>query len=260
MATEDNLIPLLSPQDQTQLDYAQEKGHHKLTGSAHKTLWDWLQLLILPVVLAAGATWFIFTQTQISFESSQMQHDTDVQIALDQQQQETLVAYQKDISDLLLTQNLGSSKAGDEVRVVARARTLSTLRILDSKRKGLLTRFLYDAQLITGAIPIISLMNADLRSADLSDSDLRGADLNGAHLEGADLIRADLSEANLSRTHLSEADLSGTHLQAADLGNADLRDADLSGADLSGANVTTEQLNTTKSLADAIMPNGSKQP
>ena len=230
--------------------------------------------------------------------SSQKQHDTDVQIALDQQQQEALVTYQNYISDLLLTQHLGSSRVGDEVRVVAGARTLNTLRQLDSERKGLLILFLYEAQLITGGSPIISLVNADLRKAYLNEADLRanlhggvnlvglnevdlhganlhgayltgaylrgthleGADLSGTHLEGIDLSGAHLEGANLSEAYLSEAYLSGAHLDSADLHGSDLSDADLSDAVLRGANVTTEQLDKTKSLGGAIIPDGSKQP
>lgn len=118
----------------------------------------------------------------------------------------------------------------------------------------------------------------DLTQADLSRADLWRADLNRARLTGVKLVEANLAEANLSRAQLSLARLSHACLRAAclrqvNLQNADLTDADLSetdllnadltGADLSCANLrgakhlTTAQLNSAKSLAGAIMPDGS---
>jgi len=52
-----------------------------------KTLWDWLQLLIIPVVLATGALWFNMQQNQVSQTLNAQQHASDVQMALDQQRE-----------------------------------------------------------------------------------------------------------------------------------------------------------------------------
>ena len=38
-----------------------------------KTAWDWLQLLIIPLVLGAGAIWFNMKQSQTSLHESQDQ-------------------------------------------------------------------------------------------------------------------------------------------------------------------------------------------
>jgi uncharacterized protein YjbI with pentapeptide repeats len=131
----------------------------------------------------------------------------------------------------------------------------------------------------------LSMIN--LRRANLNGADLRGADLSRAKLSGIDLSRADLTEANLMRAGLSRAkcsrtELSKANLQGADLSRADLRGADLSeanlkavdlheadlrgtrlrgtelsDADLSGSKVTsTDQLNESRSLAGATMPDG----
>ena len=50
-----------------------------------------------------------------------------------------------------------------------------------------------------------TLLDADLRGADLCDADLRGANLSGAYL-----CDADLRGANLSVSYLSGAYLRGT--------------------------------------------------
>jgi hypothetical protein len=82
-----------------------------------------------------------------------------------------------------------------------------------------------------------NLYGADLRRANLYGADLRGANLRGANLYEANLRRADLREANLRRANLYGADLRGADLRGADLRGADLRGADLRGADLRGADL-----------------------
>ena len=188
------------------------------TGFSGKTLWDWLNLLgIFLVPLMIGVFTIVNNLQQ-------------VQIATDQQREMTLRTYVDNMQDLLLNHKLLESKSGDEVQVVARARTLSALGELDSKRKGALLKFLYEAQLINYGDVIINLNGANLSDADLS---------------GADLSRADLSGANLSGAELDGSDLFGT---------------DLSAANLQGATVTNEQLAKAESLQGTIMPDGSKHP
>jgi uncharacterized protein YjbI with pentapeptide repeats len=258
-------------------------GRGGWTGFAGKTAWDWLQLLIIPVVIAGFAAWFNLTQTQISIQASQSQHDTDVQLATDQQQESVLVTFESDISDLLLRDNLRSSTTGDAVRDVARARTLVALRRLDPIRKGYLIQFLHEAQLVKAGganNPIVYLAGADLEDAFLSGADLTSADLSGAdlsyaglglgveygphrtrvqigaaNLTGAVLIQARLTQAFLIGTNLTRADLSG-----ADLTGAVLDDADLTGANLTGAVVSSQQLAQARSLQGATLPDGSKHP
>lgn len=206
------------------------------TGFRGNTLWDWLQLLILPVVLASGGVWLNFQQTRANGIATTQQHQTDLQIAENQQQEAALEAYLAHMAELLLDKRLKESQPGSGTREVARARTLTVVWRIGKYRKGILLKFLYEAGLIRSGEPVI-----DLAEADLSHAHLRSIDLRGAYLPGVDLSNADLSGANLSGANLSSARLCG-----ADLSGADLSDADLSGADLSGAN-----------LASAILPAGS---
>ncbi len=211
-----------------------------------KTLWDWLRLLIIPAMLGVAALWFNSSQDTISH-----------QIAVDQQRAITLQTYMDRMSDLLLTHNLHESKPGDEAREVARVETLAALHQLDKERRGVLVRFLYEADLInmdTGHV-VVSLSGAVLSDVVLNSAALTDADLNSTVLTDADLNSAALTDADLSG-----ADLSGALLSGADLTGADLRGADLSGADLRGAKVTSEQLAKTRSVHHTIMPNGSTHP
>jgi uncharacterized protein YjbI with pentapeptide repeats len=235
------------------------------TGFTGKTLWDWLQLLavlLIPVMIAVFSIRFTKQQSQ-----------TEIIIASDNQQQSALQEYLDRMTEMLLEKNLRKSELSDEVRSVARARTLSVLPQLNGLRKRNLIQFLYEADLL----PIVSLKNADLSDANLSYASLGGANLYNVNLNGANLYRADLRGVNLRKSYLynsslCEADLSGSNLSEADLKGANLSGANLGGANLSGADlrranlhivdlrkaiVTTEQLAKAKSLKGAIMPDGS---
>jgi hypothetical protein len=131
-------------------------------------------------------------------------------------------------------------------RTVARAQTLTVLQALDGdrKRKRILVQFLYEAHLIIRSEPVISLIGADLRGADLKETYLRGADLYKTDLRGADLWMADLRGATVC-----EADLRGAYLQEADLGGTDLGGADLSEAnDLTKEQVEAAHINQETKL------------
>ena len=205
-----------------------------------KTVWDWAQIIIIPLVLLYIGASITLAQQTISDNMLRQQHDTDMQIAQDQQRENVLVTYEKDISDLLLTTNLRVSQEGAPVRAVARARTLSALSQLDANRKGLLIQFLYEAQLIQIKHTIIDLSNADLSGANLARADLTGAHLARANLTGADLAGAMLIRASLWKADLSGTDLSGVDLSEADLSGAILKDANLDGVKQCSTTVTSE--------------------
>lgn len=214
-----------------------------------KTVWDLLQLLIVPVILVVVSLWW-----------SASQDTRDKSIAEQVRQDTTLDDYIQRLGDLMLSKKLKSSKQHDAVRSVARTVTLTTLRRLDGERKGELLRFLYEVELLYEQVdqpPMVDLWDADLTAAELEGAMLSGADLSDVTLVAATLIRAKLAAANLgsadfSRANLTEADLTGADLTAAhlkgaslsraDLSNASLAHADLRDADLTNANLTDADL------------------
>ncbi|MEJ2732639.1 MAG: pentapeptide repeat-containing protein [Anaerolineae bacterium] len=220
-----------------------------------KTLWDWLDLLLVPMVLALGA-WLLNRSArnrQQGIEKIRIKEQQKIEIG---RSRETALQTFLDRMTELIDNGLRESEVGDAKRAVARARTLTVLQQLDGERKGLLLLFLRESDLI-GKDAIVDLHGADLRGADLTEANLSGANLSGAYLTEAVLFRANLRGAYLSETGLRRADLSGADLHGAylygaslygaKLGGADLTEAvlfraNLSGADLRGADVRRADL------------------
>lgn len=233
-----------------------------------KTLWDLLELLIVPAALALTALLFSNREkrddravaekrAEFDRDAADKRAKTERDIATDRLQEAALQAYYSRMSELLLEENLREAEEGTEVISIARSMTLATLRSLDSDRKGMLIKFLCETKLIDKSRVVVNLEEADLSEANffiakLNEADLKntnlmnaklvGAGLSGADLSGADLGRADLSGADLSRSDLSGANLSGADLSRADLSRADLSRANLSGADLFWAHLDSANL------------------
>jgi uncharacterized protein YjbI with pentapeptide repeats len=215
-----------------------------------KTLWDWMGLLIIPAVLAAGALWFNAQQSAGNLLASKQQHESDLQIAQDQQQETALQGYLDQMSNLMLAQQLGSANDPDATVVqVARAQTLTALSEVGPARKAVILRFLWEAHLIDMAQmctidQIVSAIPRNQIEGDpatgiipLDDADLDGATLGSSFLCGAALQHVNLQHADLSEAILSYADLQSADLAAATLSSAHLDGADLTTASLAGANL-----------------------
>ena len=222
-----------------------------------KTLWDWLQLLIVPLALAVIG--FAFTlqqdarQQKIEDERDRRAQEIEEQraqaeraIQEERAEHATLQAYLDQMGTLLLDRNLRAADENSDVRRVARARTLVVLDALGPTRQERVLRFLHEAELIRPTSPneqpVITLKYASLenvelphrillKGANLQQADLSGSDLTDIDFRGTYLAGAHLEEAKLERAELQGADLSGAFLSGADLSGADLTDVDLSNAE-----------------------------
>ena len=273
---------------------SQEQQKDSRWGFRGMTVRNWLELLVVPLVLLGIGLLFQIQQSEVEERRLEAAQHIEEQRAQD----EALQTYLEQMGQMLLDKDrpLRQSKEGDEVQLLARARTVTILRRLDSARNRDILQFLREARLVPSnkyeiqehivRLDNSNLSKADLRGANLDSFDLHGTDLsgadlrdarlpwsylpyaklNGANLRGAYLRGdpdqsgddADLSDADLSDANLSEADLSYDNLSSANLQGANLTDAVLRGTNLSNAKVTGEQLAEAKSLEGATMPNGQK--
>src|SRR5574341_1743595 len=97
-----------------------------------KTLWDWMDLLIIPFVLALGAYFFNRSERRNEIEVAEKARQTDREIAADRQNEATLQNYLDKMTDLLLKEKLLEKKDNkdDPIVDVAHVRTVTTIRTL----------------------------------------------------------------------------------------------------------------------------------
>lgn len=258
------------------------------TGLGEKKGWDFLQLLVAPIVVAA-----------IGLGVQQYLKDNDQRVADDKARQDTLVKYldqmTESIKDGLLKAEIGSDKF-----IIAQSRTVVALQALDSKRQKLLIQFLQASGLngkskdtdpkklvLSPAAPDKRFNFDDVSMDDVNKDTGKGLDespvpqlpkerrglLFSAQMEKANLVASDLSGgiligANLQLANLgcisSESkspeqcsDLSRVDLSYADLRRANLQRANLTGANLYGANLREADLTgadlTGADLRDAAL-------
>ncbi|MBP6177945.1 MAG: pentapeptide repeat-containing protein [Anaerolineales bacterium] len=197
------------------------------TGFQTRTLWDWMDLLIIPIMLAFGAFVLNRSERTIERENANKRAELEREIAKDRQQEAALQAYISRMSELLLEKKLRTTRR-KEVRDVARTMTVSVMRGLDKDRNDLVIQFLREAKLIIDK-------NSILNGADMEGMSLQGLNLEGVHLQKANLRDAKLEGANLMRANLQDSELWRANLQNAELLEANLQKAELRIANLEKA-------------------------
>jgi uncharacterized protein YjbI with pentapeptide repeats len=239
-----------------------------------KPLWDWMDLLIVPFMLALVTVAFTLYQDNRQNRIEERRADSALKTEEQRAQDAALQAYLDQMGTLLLKEDLRTSADDSEVRTLARARTATVIQRLDADGNRNVIRFLDEAGLTKvgqsspGLLAGVDLQGAHLggvdldgtdlsilyadrlddRNTNLSDADLNDANLSGANLSGANLNDANLSDANLNEAKLTWASLSRANLRGAEivakLHEANLHDADLSDANLSFANLSGADLRT----------------
>ncbi|MEM6453393.1 MAG: pentapeptide repeat-containing protein [Cyanobacteria bacterium P01_D01_bin.105] len=180
------------------------------TGFQEKKLWDWLDLLLVPLMLAAG----IFVLE--SAESRRQEYNL-----AEQYKQQILRDYFNELNAIVFDQQkfdaLKNSKIYAPERELLGSRTLAALEVLegDEKRKSQIIRFIGNSSLS----PLIPIRRANLANLDLSYVDLYKADMRRVSLAGTSLIGANLKGAYLCDADLSNADFTGANLDNAKYSN-----------------------------------------
>src|SRR5215217_2200293 len=265
----------------TDREHSEQQTKQSRWGFRGMTVREWLELLIVPVVLALITVVFTWQQnerqqdleTKRTNQAQKIENqraEAERELAEQRAQDEALQAYLDQMTQLILDRKLLEVEQGDPVHApgdpvhtLAQASTSTAILRLDAKHNESVTHFLINsdlsvrsedsARLLRGStLSHAELSGAHLPNADLGDAELSGADLSNALLLNANLIGADLSGADLSNALLDNADLVA-HLPNADLSGASLIGADLSGSVLDNANLSGAVLdNANLGGADGI--------
>jgi hypothetical protein len=189
------------------------------TGLRGKTVWDWMDLLIVPLMLVALGFWITTQQDarQQQIENRRARQAQKIEnqrakaereLAEQRAQDEALQASLDQMSQLMLERKLLETEEGDPVHTLAQARTSTVILRLDAEHNDSVTRFLIDSGLAVSSEASARLLSEiALAHATLSDAHLPDADLSGANLSGGDLSKALLDNGDLSDAYLENANL-----------------------------------------------------
>ncbi|MCP3892802.1 MAG: pentapeptide repeat-containing protein [Desulfobulbaceae bacterium] len=229
-----------------------------------KTLWDWLDLIVAPLILAIVGIAINSTIRQNERVKEEKQAQSERWLAEDRMKEDALQSFLDRIEDLLTNYSLYDTKADNVLRNIARTRTLTTLRRVDPARKSILLHFLIDSNLVNnknGAV-IIDLSGADLQRVELHDVNLEGALLSEANLHRARLDHCSLKNAILIDTNLHKSSLMYCSFEQAvfspEIHLARAQITDLRGANLTAANLKGTYLQDVLFDEDTILPDNSR--
>ncbi|MGD1859562.1 MAG: pentapeptide repeat-containing protein [Leptolyngbyaceae cyanobacterium] len=192
---------------------------------------EWVKLLAVPLVVAAAGS--IITRN--------FQREAE--------QNRILKEYFALLETFTFEQGLLDEPLDSGVVLLARGRTVATLRELDLSRREQLIAFLRasDLAMIEATDssddfqePIISLRDQnlsemELRNINLSNLDFRFTDFRRANLQGATVWGANLQDAFFFEANLQDADFKNANLQDAFLWQANLQNAAFESANLQDA-------------------------
>lgn len=225
----------------------------KWSGLRGKNVWDWMDLIIVPLVLASGG----LLLQRIEDQRTEREEAREKQQAREGLMDSIFQSYLDDMSDLMINHQLQTNldivtahreqkkaksnpdnesegtgeKPSDEpvaaytvdaarlaeataVVTVARARTVTVLKSLDVTRRNLLGNFLRETALVTGKHGTL------LTYVDLSSMDLSRTDFYNFNFTGSLFYRTNLSRTNLLKTNFNNAYLFRANLSGADISNS----------------------------------------
>jgi uncharacterized protein YjbI with pentapeptide repeats len=213
---------------------------HKWSGFANKQLWNWLELLIIPVILAFGGL-------SIQSQQAKKQEDENTKKA----QQESLKKYYQNVINLVdirqekkdfdkeniylsLTDKLNQEQYREEKKALESFTRLIFSEINGSQKRQVI-EFLYGLGLIKcsenkdktlNCNDALSLNKVDIRNANLSYLSLPNASFKGAYLNNANL-----SNSNLELVNFENASLEDVNLELARLSNINFANANFGTSD-----------------------------
>lgn len=204
-----------------------------------KYLWDWLEVIIVPLALTLIGIYFNARQKQSEVE---MEKRKIAESKIKEQENE-LSQYFDKMSKLMLRDGLSKENASPEARSIARSITTEVLRKISVAYAPKVIQYLYENRLIEKENCKVDLSGVRLDKIDLSKKNFSGINLSGieiyiGNLSGADFSNSDLSGAvlfqcNLKNSKFIGSDISSTDFKSCNLVWADFRNSEGSHADFS---------------------------
>ncbi|MBX3085412.1 MAG: pentapeptide repeat-containing protein [Anaerolineae bacterium] len=248
------------------------------SGLQGKTVWDWLELIIVPLVLAGGGLFLqrieserVSRQEKLEKQREERQIAREKQQARDSLMDSIFQSYLDDMSSLMIVNHLQTML--DIVTLNSRQKTaLSGNDALHEGyvaqlRQKLSSQESIDSEKLAAAVAVVTVARArtvtafnslDVDRRNLMTDFLRETGLvtgeQGTLLVDMGLSHMDLSGTNFYKFNLAEANLINSDLSEANFFQANLIHANLHGANLSGADIGDTDLHFVD-LGDAYLKN-----
>lgn len=234
------------------------------TGFGEKKLWDFLDLLIVPLILAIGG--YAFQEITKMKESNQ---------STDKYHQDILINYLNDMTKLLENGLLNVEDINDSKFIIAQGKTLITLESLDPIRQHLVLQFLKAAHLnplsklkiskgcysgekaLNGILYQAQMSGASLMKMDLSNTVMMCANFKDSNLAGSNLSESEFNIADFTGANLTDVNFTHSILFNANFTDAILKNADFTGTLIGGTNLTNTQIKMTCNWEKAIYTGGA---
>ena len=200
-------------------------------------------------------------QRQQELHIANQQREEQKEDFIQRNREDNFVSYIREIGELL-EKTQGSLTSNPIVAVVARVKTLDTIRRLDGPRNTLLIRFLYEARQLTKTtdsaaldISTAKLINIEKDALEAQDTigslSLAGTTLKSCTFDSTTIARVDFSKATLKDVNFSASKLGQVTfiwgcLYHVDFSSSELNDVKWSSATLSNISFALAKLNITK--------------
>src|SRR5215213_3013917 len=134
-------------------EHSEQQSKQSRWGFRGKTVWNWLELLIVPLALAVIGLAFSVQQDARQQRLEDQRAEAERELAVQRAQDEALQAYFDQMSQLMLERDLLEAEQGDPVHTLAQARTSTLILRLDAEHNVSVTRFLINSGLAVRSDP-----------------------------------------------------------------------------------------------------------
>lgn len=167
----------------------------------------------------------------------------DLSIADKYQRDSVFNSYIRELTGILLRNKFELNRP--LLDSVIRPMTLTILRQLDSSRKVLLLKFLYESKMLQTNFEEtrVDLTDADLDHIEINEIHLHNLSLVGSSLKNATFIRTDLTNADFERVDLSNSRFFNVNLNQVSFYRTNLQHVDFSQSKFSRTDLTKSNLN-----------------
>lgn len=245
-------------------------GNYIIIHQQSKTLWDWLQLLLVPIILILGGFWLNRSESRHSLEMQKSINDTNLSIEKERFEDGILNSYINDIAQMIINSDTAKLRT-NRIMAVYKIKTLTTLNRLNSERRNYLIQFLVDSKMLNywdflsdfknihvsgiffndvsfddfkfigSSISSSRFFSCSIQSSKSSHSDFTSSMFNDMKINIFDISSSKFIQSSLVKVIFSECKIKdskfyGSKIQHSSLGNSTIESSDLSCSTISNTN------------------------